>query len=269
MSTRRPRLARHARGLTLTEMMVGLAAGLVVTLAGTTGLLLARQGFSTSSDQSSSLDAGRLALDLLVRNVRMAGSPPFDPATFNVSTVMQLPGGAIPLQGTEGGTGPDSLTVRFWSNQAYSPTTMLGADCLGQAVGVGMVVNTFSVSSTLGLACVGNGTGSTGTALAVAGQVTDLQLLYGLASSAESNSAERFVNATTVTSENAWARVRSVDICVEVMATDPRAGSGASPGLNCRAVAFANDNRLRRVYRTTVNVRNTTTGNIFPGNAMP
>jgi len=269
MSARRLRRARDARGLTLTEMMVGLAAGLVVTLAGTTGLLLARQGFNANSDQSSSLDAGRLALDLLARNVRMAGSPAFDPATFNVSTVLQLPGGAVPLQGVEGGTSPDSLTVRFWSNQAYSPTLMVGADCLGQAVGVGMVVNTFSVWSALGLACVGNGTGATGTPLAVAGQVTDLQLLYGLASAPEANSAERFVNATTVTSEGAWARVRSVDICLEVMATDPRAGAGRSPGLNCRGQAFASDNRLRRIYRTTVNVRNYTTGNIFPGNAMP
>lgn len=258
-----------SRGLTLTEMMVALAAGLIVTMVGTSTLLLARQGFAANADQSTNLDAGRVALDLVARNVRMAGSPPFDPATFTADTSFALPNGAVPLQGVEGGNAPDSLTVRFWSNQGYNAARMVGADCLGQAVGVGLVVNAFSVTGARELACVGNGTGSTGTPLPVAGQVTDLQLRYGLAAVADGHSATRFVGADTVTSEAAWNRVRSVDICIEVMAPDPRPGAGAAPGKNCRGEAFANDNRLRKTYRTTVNVRNFTSGNIFPDNQVP
>lgn len=268
--SRWPRIRKQrSRGLTLTELMVGLAAGLIVTLVGTSTLLLARQGYATNVDQSTNLDAGRLGLELVARNVRMAGSPPFDPATFTADTTFALPNAAVPLQGTEGGNAADSLTIRYWSNQAYNAARMVGADCLGQAVGVGLVVNTFSVTSNSELACVGNGTGSTGSPVPVAGQVTDLQLLYGLATTADANSATRFVNATTVTSEGAWNRVRSVDVCIEVMAPDPRPGAGASPGQNCRGLAFANDNRLRKTYRTTVNLRNFTAGNIFPDNAMP
>lgn len=265
-----PRLGRRrSRGLTLTEMMVGLSAGLLVTMAGIAALLLARQGFATTSDQSLNFDAGRLGVDLLARNVRMAGSPPFDPATVTTDISFALPGGVLALEGTDGGTGPDSLTVRYWSNQAYDAARMVGADCLGQSVGVGLVVNTFSVNATSGLACVGNGSGGTGTPVSVASHVTDLQVTYGIAATAESHSAVRFVNAATVTSELAWARVRNVELCVEVTAPDPRPGAGASPGLNCRGSAFANDNRMRKTYRTTVNVRNFTAGNIFPDNAMP
>lgn len=269
MSGRHRPTRHHARGLTLTELMVGLAAGLIVTLVGTSTLLLARQGFSTNTDQASNLDAGRLGLDLIARNVRMAGSPPFDPATFTADTSFVLPNGAVPLQGVEGGSSADSLTVRYWSNLPYDAARMVGADCLGQAVGVGLVVNTFSITSNRELACLGNGTGSSGSPVAVAGQVTDLQLLYGLAATADTNSATRFVDAATVTAEAAWNRVRSVDVCIEVMAPDPRPGTGASPGSNCRGAAFANDNRLRKTYRTTVNLRNFTAGNIFPDNAMP
>lgn len=265
---RRP--ARHrAHGLTLTEMMVGLSAGLLVTMAGISTLLLARQGFQTASDQSLNFDSGRLAVDQVARSVRMAGSPPFDPATVTAGISFALPGNVLALEGVEGGTSPDSLIVRYWSNQAYDAARMVGADCLGQAVGVGLVVNTFSVTTSGSLACVGNGTGASATPTPVASNVTDLQVRYGISATAEDHSAVRFVDATTVTSDLAWSRVRNVELCVEVTAPDKRPGAGASPGLNCRGAAFPNDNRLRKTYRTTVNVRNYTAGNIFPNNAMP
>lgn len=265
-----PRPARRrVRGLTLTEMMVGLSAGLLVTMAGISTLLLARQGFATTSDQSLNFDAGRLGIDLVARNVRMAGSPPFDPATVTTNLSFGLPGGVLALEGTEGSDAPDTLTVRYWSNQAYDAARMVGADCLGQAVGVGLVVNTFSITANGELGCVGNGTGATASATAVASHVTDLQVRYGVAATAESHSAVRTVSAAVVTSEGAWNRVRTVELCVEVAAPDKRPGAGASPGLNCRGTAYPSDNRLRKAYRTTVNVRNFTAGNIFPGNAMP
>jgi Tfp pilus assembly protein PilW len=100
-------------------MMVGLSAGLLVTMAGISTLLLARQGFATTSDQSLNFDAGRLGIDLVARNVRMAGSPPFDPATVTTDINFALPNGDLALGGTEGGDATDTLTVRYWSNQAY------------------------------------------------------------------------------------------------------------------------------------------------------
>lgn len=261
----RPAGAR-ARGLTLTEMMVGLSVGLLVTMAGISTLLLARQGFATATDQSANFDTGRAAMDLVARNVRMAGSPPFNPATVSATPSFELPGGVIALEGTEGNDAPDTLTIRYFSNQAYDAARMVGADCAGQAVGVALVVNTFSLTANGELGCVGNGTGAAATPVPVASNVTDLQLRYGIASTADANSTVRFVNAASVTS---WAQVRSVDLCLEVTAPDARTGAGASPGLNCRGAAFPNDNRMRKIYRTTVNVRNYTAGNIFPGNAMP
>ena len=260
---------RRARGLTLTEMMVGLSAGLLVTLAGISTLLLARQGFATTSDLSLNFDAGRMGLNLLARNVRMAGSPPFDPATVTTDINFALPSGALALEGTEGGAATDTLTVRYWSNQAYDAARMVGADCLGRSVGVGLVVNTFSVTANGELGCVGNGAGAPTTVTPLASYVTDLQVRYGLAATVADHSAVRVVDASVVISEVAWNRVRTVELCVEVAAPDPRPAAGASPGLNCRDAAFPNDNRLRKTYRTTVNVRNFTAGNIFPGNAMP
>ena len=171
---------RSVRGLTLTELMIGLAAGLIVTLVGTSTFLLARQGFGTNVDQSTNLDAGRLGLDLLARNVRMAGAPPFDPATFTADTAFGLPSGAVALEGEEGGDAPDKVTVRYWSNLPYDAARMVGADCLGQAVGVGMVVNAFSVSKTDGLLCKGNGSGSSDEALPVAAQLSRLRQLLSM-----------------------------------------------------------------------------------------
>jgi type IV pilus assembly protein PilW len=259
---------RAVRGLTLVELMVALAAGLLVTLAGAATYLLARQGFSTNSDQMDNLDSGRVAIDLLSRNLRMAGAPAFNPGQVTAGTVYGLPGGLMPLSGVEGGAGPDSITVRYWSDQPYNAARLSGADCLGQSVGVNTVVNEFSIASG-DLVCKGNGAGAGATPLPVAAQVVDMQITYGVAPSADAGSATQFMNATEVNTAAAWARVRSVDLCLEVVAANTRPGMGATAGLNCRGTAFANDNRVHRIFRTTVNVRNGTAGNIFPNNAMP
>ena len=263
-----PARRRGTRGVTLVELMVALAAGLLVTLAGAATYLMARQGFNTNVDQMGNLDSGRVAIDILSRNLRMAGAPSFDPKTVTAGSVFALPGGVMPLTGTEGGANPDSITVRYWSDQAYNAARLSGADCLGQSVGVGMVVNEFSIASG-DLVCKGNGSGAGPSPLPVAAQVVDLQVSYGVAPSADAGSATQFMNATEVNTAGAWARVRSVDLCLEIMATDARPGMGATSGLNCRGLAFPNDNRVHRTFRTTVNVRNGTAGNIFPNNAMP
>ena len=259
---------RGMRGVTLIELMVALAAGLLVTLAGAATYIMARQGFGTNADQMNNLDSGRVAIDLLSSNLRMAGAPDFNPRTVPAGPVLALPGGAMPLAGTEGGAAPDSITIRYWSDQAYNAARLSGADCLGQSVGVGLVVNEFSVASG-NLVCKGNGAGAGPSPLPVAAQVVDLQITYGVAPSADAGSATQIMNASEVATAAAWGRVRSVDLCLEVMASDVRPGTGATGGLNCRGTAFPNDNRVHRIFRTTVNVRNGTAGNIFPSNAMP
>jgi type IV pilus assembly protein PilW len=204
------------RGVTLIELMVALAAGLLVTLAGAATYIMARQGFGTNADQMNNLDSGRVAIDLLSSNLRMAGAPDFNPRTVTACMVSALPGGAMPLAGTEGGAAPDSITIRYWSDQAYN-AARLSADCLGSRWAWAW----WSTSSACPRQPRAARAGWRGPSpLPVAAQVVDLQITYGVAPSADAGSATQIMNAGEVATAAAWGRVRSVDLCLEVMASD-------------------------------------------------
>lgn len=64
---------RGQRGLTLVELMVALAIGLVITLASVAALLMARQGYSSADDASQLRENARFAADLLQRIGVQAG----------------------------------------------------------------------------------------------------------------------------------------------------------------------------------------------------
>ncbi|HET7774228.1 MAG TPA: PilW family protein [Burkholderiaceae bacterium] len=259
---------RKAQGVTLIELLVSLAVGLLVTVAAGSLYLVARQGFRVSDDQSRNFETGRLAVEILTRNIRMAGAPQFNPATPNA--VVRFPPAAnplaVPVQGTEGGAQPDRLVVSYVSDQPYNAATLTGADCLGQNVGANLVVKTFSISADGQLQCQGNGGAGAAPAAPIAAQVVDMQVVYGVAAGPDEGAVSSYVTADLVTN---WRTVRSVDICLEVVSFDANTISGRTPGVNCRGAAFPSDNRVHRLFRTSVNLRNGTTGNIFPGNAIP
>jgi type IV pilus assembly protein PilW len=253
------------RGLTLVELLVSLVVGLLITVAAASVYLVAQQGFRVNDDQTRIAENGRLAIDLLTKNIRMAGAPTFSPQSPNADPIF-LP---VAVQGSEGGTSPDTLTLRYWSDQNYSSAFLTGADCLGQGVGIGQVINTYAVSGAGAngqLTCQGNGGGGGGAAQPLVASVADLQLQYGVADAVDSWVVSRVVDASAVPD---FRFVRSVEVCVEVVSFEPNTISGATPGTNCRGAAFPNDNRVHRLFRTTVNVRNSTRGNIFDPSIAP
>jgi type IV pilus assembly protein PilW len=67
------------RGLTLVELMLALAIGLVITLAAVTALLVARKGFSSVDAASQLRDNGRFAVDMVRRIAQQTG---FKDASF-------------------------------------------------------------------------------------------------------------------------------------------------------------------------------------------
>lgn len=273
------------RGMTLIELLVSLTIGLLVTVAAASVYMVARQGFSTSDDQSRTFEAGRVVVDQLSRNIRMAGATRFDPLVLSVNTGVVPNFAGNPIFGVDGGgTAPDSFAIAYVNNEPYFAHTLTGSDCQGANVGgVGVVlVNSFFITPAGQLACAGSidgaGVGATAAALTAAAtaftagtvpplidQVVDMQVVYGMASTTAPGSANLFVPASGVVAAGGWAAVRSVEICVEVVALAANTIQGQTPGTNCSGVAFPVDNRLHRLFRFMVNRRNGTTGNILPG----
>lgn len=271
------------RGLTLVELLVSLTIGLLVTVAAASVYLMARQGFTTNEDQSRTFETGRLVVDQISRNFRMAGAPMFDPADLNLNTGGIRPFPVDAIVGVDGGPGgaPDSISIAYTNIDDYDAATMMGADCEGRQIGRNLViVNTFFITAPRpSLACDGRppvapATGATAAGLAdavagvasrIADQVVDMQILYGMATAASPGSASFYVEAPGVVPAGGWNFVRSAEICLDVASLEGRAITGATPGVNCLGEAFPADGRLHRLYRFTVNRRNETAGNIIPG----
>jgi Tfp pilus assembly protein PilW len=221
-----------------------------------------KEGFRTSDDRSRNLESGRLAIDLLARNVRMAGSYNFDASNPRTNTVFQT-GGFRPIFGDQV-AGMDRLSVAYDSIQAYNAGKLEGADCEGQPVGIGMVRNRFSVSADGQLMC--EGTGST-TPIPIVTSVADWQVRYAqVINPSEEGQPDpispivQIVDQSLVTS---WEDVRAVHLCLDIISFEAKTLDGATPGVNCRGVAFPADNKVHKIYRSVVNVRNQTRGANF------
>ena len=133
-----------ANGFTLTEMMVGLALGLVVTAIAGTAFLLCRAAYLATAERVLLEERGQRALSILSLLIRQGGwrpdpaaKAPAQPAISGADDCGQPSIAAIPGCGKPGIAGSDALLVRFsGSSHAREGTlpdqTMI--DCSGYAV---------------------------------------------------------------------------------------------------------------------------------------
>lgn len=261
---------RRQRGLTLLELMISMAIGLVIVLAVTSLFLNTSQTFRTQDDASRLDEAGRFALDTLTRAVRHAGYENWlSEDVGNAPPAFQA--GMDPnVQGTDGASF-DTLTVRHFGSVQGGAADGTVLDCMGRPVPTDAnpntrVVNAFAVTADGALTCQANGMAAAQTLI---GNVERFQLLYGVDTDAD-GIPNTFVRAGAVTN---WANVLSVRIALllvggsttraDLDATNYQlfgaayadaADTGAT--LDASALADGQRLRLRRLYTTTVSLRN-------------
>lgn len=136
----------HQKGLTLIELLLAMALGLIVTLASISLLLTSKSGYVTIDDMSRIEENGQLAIDTITRAVYQAGfvdwssnstylvertmSPSvigFDNTTL-IATVPDITSPVIP-----GVHGSDVLAIRFFgSGIDIADNTIV--DCAGYGI---------------------------------------------------------------------------------------------------------------------------------------
>ncbi len=80
MNTRHPpRGERRNRGVTLIELMVGIAIGLIVVAAASAIYLYSKRSYNAVSENSQMEENGRFALDLITKYIQSAGFVMIDP----------------------------------------------------------------------------------------------------------------------------------------------------------------------------------------------
>ncbi|HEY4542731.1 MAG TPA: PilW family protein [Noviherbaspirillum sp.] len=143
----RPRICS---GLTLVELMVSLALGLLIVLV-TTGLLLStRTGYLAQDDEAQLQEGGRFALEVVGRALRQAAYEHWDADTSPVlsedsmsASILGLdarrlsassPGVEKPIAGKSVVNGSDVLAVRFFGSGASGAAEGAMLNCAGYAV---------------------------------------------------------------------------------------------------------------------------------------
>lgn len=137
---------KQQRGLTLIELMVSIALGIFMLSVASQYLVDSRVAYSEQSAQSTILDSGNYALDILARNIRTAGSKtPVDQGINNSTSNSRLlfaPCGGAAACTNDGQDGePDQLAV-------LSSPGAGAVNCSGVAVpaNVTQVANVFSIA---------------------------------------------------------------------------------------------------------------------------
>lgn len=249
----RPRCGRgrRQRGVTLIELLVGLALGLLVVTAGIGTLLLSRTTSSAVTDLSQLQQQGAFALRIIGLQLRQTGS--MDPKreldglyAFDKEPPM-LAGTHVVVQGTDGGSGPDTVSVAAlpapWSEGAGAK--LWQHDCRGGAMEAGETMDAVFSLSGGELVC-----SSRGANLSLIRNVADFQALYRV----DLNGTARFMTATEVTDANLWDSVAAIEICLDLTGTENLPDTGAEY-TNCHNAQAARGTRAHLVFRNTFALR--------------
>lgn len=269
-------LSPAQRGITLVELMVGIAIGLLVVVAAV-GTLVTTQVTSTAVGDSARLQQ---KADFVFRAVgfqlRQAGgldvvapSPGSDLVAYSTSFTGY--GGVtspnLIVTGVEGGVSPDTLRVSY-EEQVGVSRDCLGALPVGTVPGNRRVDSQFSVVGTE-LVCLGNGAAAPQT---IADGVEDFQVTYGVRTVITPSPGisapvvrvpdianYRFFNADTAPFGTAvtFNAVNAVTICLRLRSDLKDTARQAIGVQGCDGAAIAGDGYIRRVYRSTFLLRST------------
>ena len=226
---------RAARGLALPELMVALAIGLVLILAATALLMLARSTYLLTDDRARIEESGRFAIEIVSQAVRQAGYRDWSAAGAVEADWLAVTGldarslkdASDAIGGPYGTTvnGSDVLALRFDGNSS-DDTAMkncAGANVAADRPGAGWSIF-YIANDSVGepeLRCkyrTANGWNSE----ALVRGVESFQVLYGLAVGDSGGTPLRYLAASAVAVEpDGWRRVSALKLALLVRGTYP------------------------------------------------
>lgn len=276
---RRISLAISQQGVTLLELLVGIAIGLLVVAVALGALMVSRGITGTVSEATSLQQQAAYAFRVIGQQIRQAGSmelnlnpsialspasganPAMSPVAFDapdptgvrppfVRASSTLTGTATPLSFTVGYQNYTEATV------AASDTSLL-RDCLGQNPALGasgslgdtpVLTSQFERDTTKNeLVCSGAGGGGKQT---IMGNVTDMQVRY--VEQAPGTTTLKYLPANPLPSS--WTNIYAIEVCLELAGNEPVSTPDATYK-NCSGADTAYGNRLKMIFRTVYQIR--------------
>lgn len=269
---------RRQTGLTLVELMVGLALGLLV-IAVAIGALLVSRGYSGSvSDATQLQQQAAFAFRIVGQQIRQAGSIELNMATNNApgSTAATDPADPVGfvvkyanfgqiLSGNDTpGTGEYALTVghqNYFEKQVDSASkdTMF-RDCLGQGGKSDKDGNYFPIISRFvvkdnNLKCAGvlDATGAAAPPQSLIQNVSDFQVRYLIQENTAGGSPTiKKAKAAEVTN---WPAVFAVEVCLDMIGDVTIDLPSTSTFKDCSGKDTSYGNRVHQVFRNVYQIR--------------
>jgi type IV pilus assembly protein PilW len=239
-SPQRRHYLRQQSGYTIIEIMVALVISLILLMGVIEIFMSSRTSYALQSGVARLQENGRYALDIMSRNIGMAGYNA--PQGIVSANTLDNESENTGLGFTQAlGTASDVIEI------TYESTT----DCLGNASG-GTATDRYYVDGTT-LMCLGNGNVNAGP---LADGIENMQILYGEDTDAD-KVANQYVSADNVT---AWTNIVSVRIALLVSTVDDIniLNTNVYRLLNAPQLGPINDELVRRVYARTILLRNFT-----------
>ncbi|RKZ48385.1 MAG: hypothetical protein DRQ58_04580 [Gammaproteobacteria bacterium] len=268
LSSGSPRPIFWQSGLSLIELMVAITIGLILLGGVFTIFMSNKQSYRVQENMGRVQENGRFAVDLMARTLRMTGWQGDNVDEWQDGSLSVANSGVQSLTGTNNEStvgllaGSDTITVIYQGN-----TDGFVRDCLGNVVPVGVnVQNTFRVNTTAGgvvgatagsvgqLECVTTNGGTVTTSALIDG-VEGFQIQYGIDTDND-QAVNSYVSADNITDTD---DVISVRITLLLMSNADRlAVVAANNTYNLLDFSFTEpgDERLRRRFSTTINMRN-------------
>ncbi len=277
-SKRRTLSVASQQGMTLIELMVGIAIGLMVVAVALGALMVSRGVTGTVSEATSMQQQAAYAFRVIGQQIRQAGSmelnlnpniagtpaPGTDAAMTPVAFDAPDPSGARPPFVRASSTltsaaTPLSFTVGY---QNYTEMTVkdgqtsLLRDCLGQnpALGTGSLTATPVLTSKFehdaaqnALVCTG--AGSSGKQ-AIIGNVTNMQIRY--VEQASGTTTLKYLPPSPPPSN--WNNIYAIEVCLELTGTEVVPTAGATYK-DCSGTDTSYGDRLKMVFRNVYQIR--------------
>ena len=237
------------RGISIVEIMVGLAVGLVL-LAGIASLVVGSRQTSRVERNLLEMQAiGRVAVELVSREVRKAGY------RSNRERALRdiFPAAAAPFTSAAavvaGLTAGNGVFVRYQGSGDNWTT-----DCLGNAIADGQELWQTLWLEGGELRCrARNMSTSTDATLALIPQLEALSVTFGTDDDGD-GFTDTYRDSTAVAD---WSRVSSVNVQMRVVSGEDGLADTAQPYLGFDGAAVTpDDRRLRRTYAVVVALRN-------------
>lgn len=260
------RLPSTQSGLTLVELLVAIAIGLLVISVALTSMLVARSLSTATTEVAQLQQKAAYAFRVIGQQVRQAGSRNLTNATTPIEKAMFVEDAKLALQpNLQGVEDPESsefaLSVAFQNtNQSAFPyvngkpqVIALHRNCLGEILdgnSNSVLVSQFKLNGT-DLVCAGSGNAQT-----IVSGVNDFVVRYMIQGHSGANTPHfAFGHAGLISAPQDWSKVQAVKVCLELVGKEHIDTAGATY-IRCDGQEADRNNKLRVVFRNTFHLHN-------------